>query len=164
MNCSCDAFGSVGAPQHSAPAPASPSLLGPPSLRRWRAGRRRLPLLPRLRTPLLLRLLGQLCEPRWTGQSHEPLYRKRTVSAGETTSLNTVCVFELLKFRHVAQSIKQQAVLQKKNCCCLTCINNSLNIQEENVTLFCENSTIPKINHSWAFPFKWKKSYWINLF
>ena len=114
MNCFCDAFGSVGGPQHGAPAPASPSLFGPSSLRWWRAGRRRLPLLPRLRTPLLLRLLGQLCEPRWTGQSHEPRYRKRTVSSGETTYL------------------KQQAVLLKKLLLFnLTCIDNSLNIQEE---------------------------------
>lgn len=132
MNCFCDAFGSVGGPQHGAPAPASPSLFGPSSLRWWRAGRRRLPLLPRLRTPLLLRLLGQLCEPRWTGQSHEPRYRKRTVSSGETTYLNTVCVFELLKVRPIAQSIKQQAVLLKKLLLFnLTCIDNSLNIQEE---------------------------------
>lgn len=95
FNSHCDVSSSVGAAQHCAPAPTSPSLLGPSSICWWRPGRRKLPVLPRLWTPLLLRLLGQLCEPRGTGQSHEPRHRKRTVSAGENTVWNMCVVLDM---------------------------------------------------------------------
>jgi len=78
---------SVGGPQHVASAPAPPSLLGPPGRRR-RAGGRRLRLLPRLRTPLLLGLLGRLRGRRGGGQRHEPRPGERTLPSGETAARN----------------------------------------------------------------------------
>lgn len=98
----CFISGSFGAPQHGPQAPASASLLGPPRLSWCRPGRGRFPVLPGLWTPHLLGLLGQLCGPRWAGQSHEPHPWKWTVPTGEertspaTRQQDTLQIFDQL--------------------------------------------------------------------